>query len=165
MKEFLDRANNFIKLEEAVRQAQTRGVWSSINVPKHRFILWQVVNDQLLTRNKMLQFRVLLDNVECPVCAEVAESIQHLFFECNLSYKVADQVQNWLGVGGWPKEFQAWKNRLVISNKNKNSRICTAVMAAMVYRLWLNRNNCVFNGFSSTITSILVLLPSAEFCL
>uniref|UniRef100_A0A803Q0X5 Reverse transcriptase domain-containing protein n=1 Tax=Cannabis sativa TaxID=3483 RepID=A0A803Q0X5_CANSA len=32
----------------------SRGVWSSINVPKHRFILWQVVNDQLLTRNKML---------------------------------------------------------------------------------------------------------------
>uniref|UniRef100_A0A803QI20 Uncharacterized protein n=1 Tax=Cannabis sativa TaxID=3483 RepID=A0A803QI20_CANSA len=30
-----------------------KAVWSSLNLPKHHFVLWQVVNSQLLTRDNM----------------------------------------------------------------------------------------------------------------
>ncbi|KAF4358331.1 hypothetical protein F8388_014601 [Cannabis sativa] len=43
-----------------------KAVWSSITVPKHRFILWQVMNTHLLTRDKLSRFHIALNSNLCP---------------------------------------------------------------------------------------------------
>ncbi|XP_062104226.1 uncharacterized protein LOC133815395 [Humulus lupulus] len=47
-------------------------VWCQLSIPKHRFLLWQVVNSQLLTRDNMLSFCVPLESLMCPVCGSSA---------------------------------------------------------------------------------------------
>uniref|UniRef100_A0A803PSF7 Reverse transcriptase zinc-binding domain-containing protein n=1 Tax=Cannabis sativa TaxID=3483 RepID=A0A803PSF7_CANSA len=84
-------------------------MWSSLNVPKHRFMLWQVVNIQLLTRDKLEQFYIELDTKECHVCGLTDDSQQHLFFSCCLSRRVADLVFEWLGSRYWPTDFERWR--------------------------------------------------------
>uniref|UniRef100_A0A803Q184 Reverse transcriptase domain-containing protein n=1 Tax=Cannabis sativa TaxID=3483 RepID=A0A803Q184_CANSA len=87
-------------------------VWSSLNLPKHRFILWQVVNNNLLTRDKLAQFRIVPDSLDCPVCELEAESHDHLFFECVLSSRVMQGVFDWLGFQAWPAAAAGWRSWL-----------------------------------------------------
>ncbi|XP_062094079.1 uncharacterized protein LOC133800127 [Humulus lupulus] len=60
-------------------------VWCRLSLPKHRFLLWQVFNAQLLTCDNLLRFRVPLESLLCPVCGSFDESHSHLFFDCTLS--------------------------------------------------------------------------------
>ncbi|KAF4404900.1 hypothetical protein G4B88_006286 [Cannabis sativa] len=66
--------NNSIAQEQF---GSNKVIWSSLNMPKHRFIFWQAINDQLLTRDKFAKFQIALDTTLCPVCAVVEESNAH----------------------------------------------------------------------------------------
>ncbi|KAM6569785.1 hypothetical protein CsatB_017770 [Cannabis sativa] len=116
-------------------------VWSSLNLPKHRFILWQVVNNNLLTRDKLAQFRVVPDSLDCPVCELEAETHDHLFFDCVLSSRVMQGVFDWLGLQAWPTTAAGWRSWLQVRITNFRHRFFVAVMAATVYSIWNNRNN------------------------
>ncbi|XP_062118784.1 uncharacterized protein LOC133832460 [Humulus lupulus] len=83
-------------------------VWCKLSIPKHRFLLWQVVNSQLLTRDNMLRFCITIDCLLCPVCGSHNESHTHLFFECCLSKKIIDLIFAWMGFRAWPGEFISW---------------------------------------------------------
>ena len=48
--------------------------WNTPSVPKGKFVLWMIMLDNLKTKNKLMQIRVL-DNDLCPMClAATAES-------------------------------------------------------------------------------------------
>ncbi|XP_062119128.1 uncharacterized protein LOC133832862 [Humulus lupulus] len=83
-----------------------KAVWSRLSLLKHRFLLWQVVNAQLLTFDNLLRFRVPLDSLLCPVCGDFEESHAHLFFECALSKQVLDLIFGWLDCITWPYEYR-----------------------------------------------------------
>ncbi|XP_062108200.1 uncharacterized protein LOC133819058 [Humulus lupulus] len=60
-------------------------VWSKLNLPKHRFLLWQVINEQLLTRDNLIRLHIQVPILLCPVCGSYSENHHHLFFACSLS--------------------------------------------------------------------------------
>ena len=41
---------------------------------------------------------VLVDNDLCPMCYDVVESVQHLFFYCKFSAKCVQLLVKWLGI-------------------------------------------------------------------
>ncbi|XP_062112719.1 uncharacterized protein LOC133823882 [Humulus lupulus] len=131
-----------------------KAVWCRLSLPKHRFLLWQVVNAQLLTFDNLLHFRVPLDSLLCPVCGDFEESHSHLFFECSLSKQVLDHIFGWMDCNTWPYEFDRW--RTWISNRNNGFIFHLAIMilAATVYSIWRNRNNCIFYHFFKSASSI-----------
>uniref|UniRef100_A0A803QJV6 Reverse transcriptase zinc-binding domain-containing protein n=1 Tax=Cannabis sativa TaxID=3483 RepID=A0A803QJV6_CANSA len=108
-------------------------------MPKHRFIFWQAINSQLLSRDKFEQFHIKLDNVLCPVCEDAPESNAHLFFDCWFSQQVVKMVSDWLGVKVWPNGFHSWKQWLLQIDMEKKHRILVATMAAVIYFIWNNR--------------------------
>ncbi|GFS35290.1 hypothetical protein Acr_00g0038900 [Actinidia rufa] len=57
-------------------------VWSSCIMPKHSFILWLGLKDRLLTRDKIQEFS---EDTSCPLCTNLDESVDHLFFQCNVA--------------------------------------------------------------------------------
>uniref|UniRef100_A0A803NJ41 Reverse transcriptase zinc-binding domain-containing protein n=1 Tax=Cannabis sativa TaxID=3483 RepID=A0A803NJ41_CANSA len=77
-----------------------KAIWSSTIVPKHRFILWQVVNSHLLTRDKLVRFQIELSSTLCPMCEAELETHEHIFFSCVLSSRVLEMVFNWMGYRG-----------------------------------------------------------------
>ncbi|XP_062075248.1 uncharacterized protein LOC133779285 [Humulus lupulus] len=85
-----------------------RAVWCRLSIPKHRFLLWQAVNSQLLTCDNMLRFCLALDSIMCPVCGSSAESHSHLFFNCYLSKQILEIIFDWMGFQAWPSEFTGW---------------------------------------------------------
>ncbi|XP_062114408.1 uncharacterized protein LOC133825493 [Humulus lupulus] len=127
-----------------------RAIWSSLNSPKHRFMLWQVVNSHLLTKDNMGKFHIVLDSSLCPVCGDQPESHHHLFFDCCLSRRVVELVFQWLGFRGWPLDFAGWLSWLSLKASGMVRRVSIAILAATCYNIWLNRNKCVFEGFSKS---------------
>ncbi|XP_062093552.1 uncharacterized protein LOC133799565 [Humulus lupulus] len=131
-----------------------KAVWCRLSLPKYRFLLWQVVNAQLLTCDNLLQFRVPLDSILCPVCGSFDESHSHLFFDCTLSKQVLDQIFKWMAFRAWPYEFDSWRTWLSSRNNGFLFHITNMILAAVVYIIWRNRNGCIFDNFSRTATSI-----------
>ncbi|XP_062109607.1 uncharacterized protein LOC133821148 [Humulus lupulus] len=129
-------------------------VWCRLSLPKHRFVLWQTVNAYLLTCDNLVRFKVMLDSQLCPVCGVVNESLGHLFFDCYLSRQVLILIFSWLGFQAWPIDFPSWLVWLANRRSGVIADIIFSVLAAVVYGIWRNRNQCVFYSCSWTANSI-----------
>ncbi|XP_062118428.1 uncharacterized protein LOC133832054 [Humulus lupulus] len=129
-------------------------VWCKLTLPKHRFPLWQVVNSHLLTLDNLSRFKVYIESPLCPVCGEIDESHAHLFFDCSLSKQVMALVCDWLDGNGWPVEFDSWRVWLTSRKSVFIHQIAIMTLAAIVYSIWRNRNNCIFELSSKSAMTI-----------
>ncbi|XP_062093733.1 uncharacterized protein LOC133799749 [Humulus lupulus] len=88
-----------------------KAVWCSLSVPKHRFILWQLVLGHLLTRNNLVWCRI---DVSSKICL------------------VWELLKHWLSPGIWPNQWDNWKQWLEGKPKNMMHRIYVASLAAAI---------------------------------
>ncbi|XP_062075392.1 uncharacterized protein LOC133779447 [Humulus lupulus] len=123
-----------------------KNVWCKLSVPKHRFILWQAINQKLLTRDLLHYCHISVSCLACLVCESELECHSHLFFDCIFSKRVFQAVAGWLGDLIWPEKFIDWCIWLNETRKGCMDRVVLAALAASVYYLWLNRNKCCFES-------------------
>ncbi|KAF4347799.1 hypothetical protein G4B88_030239 [Cannabis sativa] len=108
---------------EVAKADYAKASWDKLIVPKHRFIFWQILNSQLLTRDYL--GRILsIQNVQCPVIVAVME---------------------WLGCFSWPRTHVELLNWCKNLNQQPQMRVLNTVIAATLYSVWKNRNCCVFD--------------------
>ncbi|KAF4357844.1 hypothetical protein G4B88_027021 [Cannabis sativa] len=119
-------------------------IWDTLVIPKHRFIFWQIVNSHLLTRDYLHHIMVTPNNL-CPVCEAEVETHDHIFFNCYYTSQVFEAVNRWLGDFHWPRSTVELLQYCSNASKDLTQRILIAVMAAVFYFLWKNRNKCVFD--------------------
>ncbi|XP_062074097.1 uncharacterized protein LOC133778243 [Humulus lupulus] len=132
-------------------------VWNRISVPKHRFITWQAVNGKLLTRDHLHRVLMQLNSLLCPVCELAAENHEHLFFYCNFSQQVVQQVQLWLG-RTWPLKFNDWSRWIENMRRDFIVALVAAVFSTTIYYIWYNRNSCFVNHFSYRVNCIVDMI-------
>ncbi|XP_062075097.1 uncharacterized protein LOC133779116 [Humulus lupulus] len=131
-----------------------RAIWCRLSIPKHRFLLWQTVNSQLLTCDNLLKLCMALDSLLCPVCGISTKNHAHLYFDCYLSRQILVIIFGWLGFQAWPSKFTSWLVWLSSRNPGIIFDIINSVLAAIVYGIWRNRNRCVFYRYSWSADSI-----------
>ncbi|XP_050232088.1 uncharacterized protein LOC126680874 [Mercurialis annua] len=66
-------------------------IWFNGNVPRHAFIVWLALKRRLLTRDRLVHWRIC-STASCVFCQNADESIDHLFFECIFSKTVWERV-------------------------------------------------------------------------
>lgn len=66
-------------------------IWFKGAVPRYSFIAWLAINNGLMTRDKLLEFGTVNTNT-CVLCNGSLETVHHLFFECQFSRAIWDQV-------------------------------------------------------------------------
>ncbi|XP_062085566.1 uncharacterized protein LOC133791662 [Humulus lupulus] len=93
---------------------------------------------------------LMADSLLCPVCGDQPESHHHLFFDCCLSRRLVELVFQWLGFRGWPLDFACWLSWLSLKASGMVRHVSIAILAATCYNTWLNRNRCVFEGYSKS---------------
>ncbi|GKE95401.1 reverse transcriptase domain, reverse transcriptase zinc-binding domain protein, partial [Tanacetum coccineum] len=63
----------------------TRIVWFTVAIPRHAFHIWLLMCLKLKTQDKLRQWdvgeSVYLNLLQCPLCKDVPDSHEHLFFE------------------------------------------------------------------------------------
>ncbi|XP_062089484.1 uncharacterized protein LOC133796017 [Humulus lupulus] len=129
-------------------------IWGRTILPKHRFLLWQVVNSYLLTKDNLARFNIQLNRLTCPVCEYHLESHNHLFFDCCHSKRIMSFIFAWLGFQAWSSNYNDWVVRLNIGQSGIMDSILNLVLAAVIYSIWRNRNKCIFYGYSLTASCI-----------
>ncbi|XP_062089766.1 uncharacterized protein LOC133796312 [Humulus lupulus] len=132
-------------------------VWNRMSVPKSRFIIWQAVNDNLLTRDHLHRVLMHLDCYLCPVCGQIEENHDHLFFNCDFSQQVVHQIQTWIGCN-WSLRFIDWTRWIEDMRNGVKAAIMVAVFSATIYFIWQNRNTCFFNSYSLRVNAIVEMI-------
>ena len=83
-----------VQFKGAYCSFQPRRVWSAHAEPKHRFFMWLLVQEKILTADK-LQERHWPCNPSCTLCWQAPETAQHLCLQCPFSQRVWELVQAW----------------------------------------------------------------------
>ncbi|XP_062115116.1 uncharacterized protein LOC133829344 [Humulus lupulus] len=136
-------------------------VWCNLSMPKHRFILWQATLGHLLTRDNLVKCHLQIISELCPVCELQQESHDHLFFQCPFSQMVRQRVASWLNWDIWPIHYQEWINWMKGKPKGLQQKLLAAGLAAVVYLVWWNRNQCLYNHCSFSVNSVFTVLQNS----
>ncbi|KAL9680174.1 hypothetical protein QQ045_018052 [Rhodiola kirilowii] len=70
-------------------------VWNDFNAPRDSMNAWLVVNNKLLTRDRMSNWGYRGDK-SCVLCESADESRDHLYFECSFTRDVWERVMRFL---------------------------------------------------------------------
>nr|XP_043625583.1 uncharacterized protein LOC122597008 [Erigeron canadensis] len=127
-----------------------RLVWFPQYILKHSFILWLVMRRRLKTQDLLQQWDVSTSNASplCSLCGHVADSHDHLFFECDFSSKVWDSLKIKAELQGTSHE---WKSIITnMSGRASSNSIANVVskllLAATTYYVWQERNQRLFGS-------------------
>ncbi|XP_062089258.1 uncharacterized protein LOC133795819 [Humulus lupulus] len=158
-KDKLNLTSLYMQLVHKEKVHYDKVVWCKLSLPKHRFILWQAILGHLLTRDNLIKCHIPLESCLCPVCELDRKSHDHLFFRCPFSQQVLNQVQSWLGQLIWPPNYSDWQKWMDGRPRGLLQKI-SVVLAASVYYIWSNRNWCIFESYSCTVSKLnsLILL-------
>ncbi|KAL0295882.1 UNVERIFIED_CONTAM: Retrovirus-related Pol polyprotein from type-2 retrotransposable element R2DM, partial [Sesamum calycinum] len=123
-------------------------------IPRHRFILWLAILEKLSTMDKPWSSHTATGCLFCD--GMFAETHDHLFFNCGYTRRCLALIQRKIRFQ-WP--YTEWQKGIRWASKkwrgthlvNAASR---AVLAALVYHLWLERNKRKFNATASSAESI-----------
>ncbi|KAF4404136.1 hypothetical protein G4B88_014592 [Cannabis sativa] len=130
----------YVSLIHGQSADDARNIWNRLILAKHRFVGWQIVNEQLLTRDKISKIMPIPTDM-CPVCCTVMETHTHVFTICCHTQRVIQEVMSWCGVFCWPNNINLWLSR---PSNNLSDRILNAVVLATLYSVWKSRNGCIF---------------------
>ncbi|GKB15011.1 RNA-directed DNA polymerase, eukaryota, reverse transcriptase zinc-binding domain protein [Tanacetum coccineum] len=121
-------------------------IWFPQAIPRHAFVLWLAVQKRLMTQDKLLLWKPN-DDMKCALCEQCADSHNYLFFSCEFSKVIWEELNKMLNVrlsGCWDLII----NDMLRMPRNKNiwSIVRRLVCAAAVYFIWQERNCRLFRN-------------------
>ncbi|XP_074313789.1 uncharacterized protein LOC141648982 [Silene latifolia] len=125
-------------VDEGLDKAWHPWIANKFMIPRHGFILWLVAHKRLLTRDRLMRMGVTQTNI-CFLCGTDAESVEHLFFQCDFSKRCKALLSEWLQMDIPEQQVLDWwikyRNRSLIVKK-----IVVAAVITLIYGIWRCRN-------------------------
>ncbi|XP_013658178.1 uncharacterized protein LOC125595072 [Brassica napus] len=152
---YLDSFNT-ARTWESVRDRSSTVDWESVvwfggHVPRHAFHMWVTHLDRLPTISRIAAWDHNVEN-SCLLCNAPDENRDHLFLRCRFSERLWKMIIRRLGYQ--PFLFHTWTS--LIEWLRMKDYTCPQTLHklaahAVIYHLWLERNNHLHNAvFSST---------------
>jgi len=133
-------------------------VWMNLVPPKVEVFMWLTLLGRLNTKERLHRKGVLSANqVACTFCSVQPESLDHVLLQCHISWKVWGSIAEDLGLEliMHPTFKQFYNACLAIQWKRKNmKRIWISTVFAVTWRLWMVRNEVIFQQKEMNITEI-----------
>jgi ribonuclease HI len=129
------------------REVGWSSIWKIRAPPKVKHLLWRICRDCVPTRVR-LRSRCVQCPIECPLCLTHEEDECHLFFNCGAvrdawnAMELSHIIQPRLHMFTNPKE-------LIFDICMQESDISASRTATLMWFIWQNRNNKVWNDSSS----------------
>ncbi|XP_057425981.1 uncharacterized protein LOC130719376 [Lotus japonicus] len=139
-----------------------KDLWA-VRAPSNALALaWRAILGRIPTRDNLRQRNVLTEtsDLSCPFCLHSIESIPHLFFSCNLSWRVWMFMYNWCGVSSvLPQDYAANFMQFLQGYGNQRWRQgAWAIWIAAINVIWYSRNALVFKDEEVNIQKVLDLI-------
>jgi hypothetical protein len=147
---------NYIKSKTVTDNTRVKGAWSSLwrvaAPPNTKHLLWRICRGCLTTRAR-LRGRYVTCPSECPLCENNEEDDWYILFGCSVSQQV------WSEAG--LEEVITPRLHVVIDVNSVLFNICRSEddvtvgnIAMVVWNIWYNRNNYVWNGVKDSAKDI-----------
>ncbi|KAL4385238.1 hypothetical protein GQ457_15G008200 [Hibiscus cannabinus] len=124
-------------------------VWIGLAPPMVEAFVWRLLHGRVPVKSELAK-RGFFPSVDicCPFCSVETESIDHLFFSCNFSWRIWSSIANYweisLVLQQNPMEvFLAWPH---LCSKVDSTHMWRLLPFAIVWSIWLHRNEIVFQG-------------------
>ncbi|WOL16966.1 hypothetical protein Cni_G25754 [Canna indica] len=130
-------------------------VWSLKTTPKVRNFVWKLLWGRLPTTRYLSSF-CKVDSSNCFVCGTEDDNVSHILFDCDFAISYWKKLEQELKIRfnykmNWHKG--SWLNEFAPSNTKINLWL-KEILAASLWHLWKNRNNCCFNKKKSGLNSL-----------
>nr|XP_016489760.1 PREDICTED: uncharacterized protein LOC107809615 [Nicotiana tabacum] len=147
-------------IETSVSKGSLESLILGTTIPRHNFILWLALHHRLVTVDRLTAWGIQVD-MGCVLCSSgKAETMTHLFFECQYSRNMWSTLLNWMGerhqIGAWEDEV-LWLIKRTKNGRPHNS-ILAFLFAAVIYHTWIERNMRRFQGKQTDTKKIYVTL-------
>ncbi|XP_057444803.1 uncharacterized protein LOC130737050 [Lotus japonicus] len=138
-------------------------IWRT-KAPSSQLVLsWKVIINRVQTRTDLARRHALPANASlaCGLCDSDEECSQHLFFNCQVAWRVWMKLYSWLGIqtamsNGAKMHFYSHENLLLASKKSW--LVMNMIWIACVNSLWQCRNEAIFRGDSVDIDRVVDLV-------
>nr|XP_009766185.1 PREDICTED: uncharacterized protein LOC104217597 [Nicotiana sylvestris] len=141
--------------EEFQKVAWRKVICNNYGHPKWIFILRLAILERLAIKERLARWGVNIETT-CALCQQGIETVQHLFFECEMTGTIWQQLLHWQGIQRkklkWQEEL-TWIQR-VAKGRSGGAALCRMTLAAAVYYIWQERNNVIFKQEKRTAASI-----------
>ncbi|GKV09634.1 hypothetical protein SLEP1_g21105 [Rubroshorea leprosula] len=148
-------------------QAPFIQVWNPHVPLKVSALAWRALHDRLPTKSNLARRGVITDGggIQCSNCSEKEETINHLMFECPLSWKVWTSCYSWWGIStainvDTTAHFK--QHTGLIDSKNINQAWAVIWFAAL-WSIWLQRNQVIFSSNHDSLEEMLELIKYRSF--
>jgi ribonuclease HI len=131
---FKDQANN----------EDWNGLWKIRAPPKAKHLLWRMCKDCLPTRSR-LQSRCVPCPLSCPLCDNDLEDDWHVVFDCEYSIQSRQTAGLQHVLDPWIQNGRNIKET-ILGICSRLDEETAGRFASLVWILWNNRNNCVWNN-------------------
>jgi hypothetical protein len=133
-------------------QGQWSNIWKIQAPPKAKHLLWRICKGCIPTRSR-LQARCVPCPLNCPICEHCTEDDWHIFFNCNdsiqarraagLDHVVAARAHHYNNAA-----------HMIFAICNEEERSTAGRFAVLLWSIWKNRNEQVWNAFKVASTSV-----------
>ena len=136
-------------------------VWSGLAPPKVEVFCWQLMRGRIAVKEQLAR-RGLVDwNIAvCTFCKAEIESVVHLFFACRFSWLIWMHYCSIWDLS-WVFHIEsvafllAWQEALPVNSGNE---LWKMAFFAIIWSIWLMRNEMVFNGKVFDLRQILDII-------
>lgn len=120
--------------------------WISIVPIKINILGWKLSLNRLATRDNLVHRGIDIVSEECPLCNLEKESVNHIFFNCQVAKELWIVMSRWCDVLTPDlisyQSWKSWMDNLKIRSTKKE--ILKAISYVMWWSLWMLRNDRVF---------------------
>ena len=134
-------------------------IWKSWAPPKCHFFMWLVAHNRCWTADRLAR-RGLQHPDKCLLCDQEDENIQHLLIGCVVARQFWYSLLHSVGLSQLSpavndSPFDAWWERVAAAVTGDVQRGLNSLIILGAWCIWKHRNNCVFNGASPSVASML----------
>ncbi|XP_057418891.1 uncharacterized protein LOC130713105 [Lotus japonicus] len=146
-----------------------RTLWRSVGPSNVKAFAWRCLLDRVPTLENLLKRNVFntQETAICKLCVQATESCSYLFFSCPLIYDVWRGCSNWLGYSTvLPMDPKAHFLQFQFAGNIKQNQCLSSIWLAMLWTLWLQRNDVIFRSAAVNLNKLLDLikLRSWQWC-
>ncbi|GJU60172.1 RNA-directed DNA polymerase, eukaryota, reverse transcriptase zinc-binding domain protein [Tanacetum coccineum] len=124
-------------------------VWFNQIIPRQAFIMWMVVQDKLLTQDKIERWKQS-DDLKCRLCKQCGDSMHHLFFQCEIPRNIWTKLMKLSFKMDLLVKLQDVVDSMVrrCGKNNIGNVVDKLILVASVYFIWQEKNFRLFKNES-----------------
>ena len=140
-------------------------IWRSWAPPKCSFFLWLALHDRCWTADRLAR-RNLPHPEKCLLCDQEEETINHLLVGCVFSRQFWVLLLQRIGLAQLSPQpgvisFDEWWRGAVMLVNGEVKKGLNSLIILGAWSLWRHRNDCVFEGLSPSLATVLTMAGDA----